>query len=130
MADGSGGTASNGTAGRLCTLHKNPNTAPTPGANYGTHTPDELAKDLDNQAAYACQNWKAGGGVVGPSGQENDTGFAGYNDPSHPNYEQYQAFGYQHDLQATDADLQHGTDAKSQSNYTWANRSSAVQGMW
>jgi hypothetical protein len=133
----------NGTAARLCTLHKNPNTEPTPGANYAGRTPEELAKDLNAQADYACNQWKAGQGVVGPVGSESGALYSGYNNPQAANYERYQAFGYQHDLQATDAAAQvppnTGPDAswsewaavkKRQAAYKAANASSATQGMY
>jgi hypothetical protein len=133
----------NGTAARLCTLHKNPNTEPTPGANYAGRTPAELANDLNAQSAYACNQWQAGQGVVGPVGSEGGALYSSYNNPSGANYERYQAFGYQHDLQATDAAAQvppnTGPNAswsewaavkKRQAAYKAANASSATQGMY
>lgn len=122
-----GGTTSNGTAARLCTMHKNPNTDPTPGANYGAHTPTELANALKEQAAYACRKWQARSGVVGLNGLENVWGFKKYNNPADSMYEQYQAYGYQHDLQAIDADLQH--TSQNQEQYTEALQISAREGM-
>ena len=132
----------NGTAARLCTLHRDPTTEPTPGANYAGRTPAELANDLNAQADYACNQWQAGQGVVGPTGSEGDRLYRGYNNPTDANYERYQAFGYQHDLQATDAAAQvpanTGPNAswaewaevkKRQAAYKAANASSATQGM-
>lgn len=131
----------NGTAARLCTLHRKPNTEPTPGADYQGRTPEQLANDLNGQADYACNQWQAGKGVVGPQGSEGDRLYRGYNNPSDANYGRYQAFGYQHDLQATDAAAQvpnPGPNAswaqwaaakKRQAEYSAANASSATQGM-
>jgi len=132
----------NGTAARLCTLHRNPTTEPTPGANYQGRTPEELANDLNTQADYACNQWQAGRGVVGPQGSENNRPYRGYNNPTDANYERYQAFGYQHDLQATDAAAQvpppTGPNAswtewaeyqRRRAAYATANASSATQGM-
>jgi hypothetical protein len=133
--------ATNGTAARLCTLHRNPNTEPTPGANYAGRTPDQLANDLNNQADYACKQWQAGQGVVGPQGSESGRLYRGYNNPTDANYGRYQAFGYQHDLQATDAAAQVPSTGpntswsdwaaakKRQADYSAANASSATQGM-
>jgi hypothetical protein len=109
-------------------MHRDPNTNPTPGANYGAHTPAELANALNTQSAYACEHWQAGGGVVGPNGSEGNWPYSGYNNPTDPNYEQYQGFAYQHDLQATDADLQH--TSQNEGKYNRANMLSAVEGMW
>ena len=119
-------TTSNGTPARLCTMHKNPNTAPTPGANYGTHTPAELADGLNAQSAYACKQWQAGQGVVGPSGSEGNWFYGPFNSTTNSNYERNQAFGYQHDLQATDASQQ---TSQTGNSYSTANISSATQGM-
>lgn len=133
----------NGTAARLCTLHKNPTTEPTPGATYAGRTPEQLAGDLNAQADYACNQWQAGQGVVGPQGSENNRPYRAFNNPQSTTYERDQAFGYQHDLQATDAAAQvppnTGPTAswsewaevkKRQAAYEAANASSATQGMY
>jgi hypothetical protein len=120
-------TVTNGTAARLCTAQKNPNTDPTPGAHYRKDF--DLAKALQDQSNYACNQFNTGQGVVGPNGSESGPLYAGFNGTQNSQYETNQLFASQHDLQATDADGQHST-GKREEAYKAANVSSAVAGMW
>jgi len=134
---------SNGTAARLCTRHRQPNTEPNPVARYGPTTPDQLADQLNQQADYACKQWQAGGGVVGPVGSEQNLPYSLFNNPQKPTFSTNQAFAYQHDLQAADAAAQAqrnlGPDASKlerfaatlrEYRYNVANAHSAAEGMF
>jgi hypothetical protein len=84
-------------------------TSMTPGATYlDGVTPQEVTEKLQYQDGYARYQWATGQGVVGPVGQEKEGIYAGYNNPADPNFAKYQQFGYHHDMQATDAQLQSG----------------------
>jgi hypothetical protein len=87
--------------------------------------PAEFNGALAATAAHACRQWAAGQGVVGPMGQEDRFPFGGYNDPSNENYALRQQFGFHHDMQATDAELQHGTEPGT---FDGANAASALRG--
>ena len=121
--------ASNGTKARLITQHKGPNTDPTPGANYGKHNLTDLENAFNETHAHSLSQWQAGQGVVGPTGSESNWLYSGFNSPLNSGYEGYQNFAYQHDMQATDADLQHRTP-EEQKEYDKANRNSALAGMY
>lgn len=134
---------SNGTAARLCTRHRQPNTEPNPVARYGPTTPDQLADKLNQQADYACKQWQAGRGVVGPVGSEQNLPYRLFNNPQSAGFDANQAFAYQHDLQATDAaaqvqrnlgpdasKLDHVAAAAREHAYTAANMDSATEGMF
>jgi hypothetical protein len=95
----------------------------TPGATYqkgvtATRVHDALRK----QHEYARRQWATGGGVVGPTGSEQNIPFSRYNNPANQHFALYQQFGYHHDLQSADAQLQVG------SNYDQANKASALRG--
>ncbi len=99
-------------------------TEPTPGATYRDGiTPEDIRSTLEQQAGYARYQWATGQGVVGPMGSERDSLYAGYNDPSDARFAQYQQFGYHHDLQAADAQMQNGWF------YGVTNATSAARGM-
>lgn len=84
-------------------------TTMTPGATYRHGvTADDVKEKLEFQAGYARYQWATGQGVVGPVGKENQGIYAAYNDPADPNFPRYQQFGYHHDMQAADAQLQRG----------------------
>lgn len=119
----------NGTKARLITQHKGPNKDPTPGANYKDHNIDDLKKSFGETHDHSISQWQAGKGVVGPTGQEGSWFFSGFNTPSNSAYEANQNFGYQHDMQATDADLQAKTPEERKA-YDKANYESAKSGFW
>ncbi|AKT42940.1 hypothetical protein [Chondromyces crocatus] len=121
--------AANGTKGRLITEHKGPNTDPTPGADYKGKSPDDLKKAFGETHAHSIRQWEAGQGVVGPTGSEGNWFYGGFNKPSNSAYELNQKFGYQHDMQATDAELQAKTPEEKKA-YASANRDSAIEGFW
>lgn len=84
-------------------------TTPTPGATYQPGvTADDIAATLQYQDGYARYQWANGQGVVGPVGSEQQRPYAGYNNPADPQFSQFQQFGYHHDLQTADAQLQTG----------------------
>src|SRR5437773_267345 len=120
---------SNGTRGRLISQHKSPNKDPTPGANYGTHNLTDLDKAFNETHDHAISQWQAGSGAVGPTGSEDAWYLKNFNRPSNSAYEANQNFAYQHDMQATDAELQAKTPEEKKA-YEWANKKSAVEGMW
>jgi hypothetical protein len=128
-ADAEARVRANGTKARLISQHKGPNTDPTPGANYGTHSTADLEKAFNESHAHAASQWQAGGGAVGPTGGENVWYLRGFNRPTNSGYEANQNFAYQHDMQATDADLQAKTPEERE-KYEKANKKSAVKGMW
>ena len=117
----------NGTKARLISQHKGPNKERTPGADYGPKNQDDLDKAFQETHDHAINQWQAGDGVVGPSGSEG--WFPGFNDPDKTSYESNQNFAYQHDMQATDAELQALTPEQKKA-YKWANIKSAAEGMW
>src|SRR5262245_5795110 len=95
---------SNGTIAQLIIQHKGPNTSPTPGADYGDNKPEDVTKAFNETHDHAIRQWQAGKGVVGPTGSED--WLSPLNNPHTTGYEGNQNFAYQHDLQATDAELQ------------------------
>jgi hypothetical protein len=85
------------------------------------HPPD-VRDALLSQDGHARTQWATGRGVVGPTGSEQDSPFARYNDPADPNFALYQQFGYHHDQQSADAQLQAGWA------YDLTNKTSALSG--
>lgn len=95
----------------------------TPGATYKVGVTATNVRDaLLYQGAYARWQWATGRGVVGPMGSEQDFLFSRYNNPADPSFALYQQFGYHHDMQAADAQLQVG------SNYDQTNMATALTG--
>jgi hypothetical protein len=119
----------NGTRARLIIQHKAPNTSPTPGADYGDKTQADRDKAFQESHDHAISQWQAYKGAVGPTGSEGGLPYSVYNDPDKTAYESNQQFAYQHDMQATDADLQANTPERRKA-YEKANRKSAVEGMF
>jgi hypothetical protein len=119
----------NGTRARLISQHKGPITSPTPGADYGERKPDELGKAFNDTHNHAVSQWQAYRGAVGPTGGEDVWYLRGFNDPDKTAYESNQQFAYQHDMQATDAELQANTPERREA-YEKANVKSAKAGMW
>ncbi len=118
----------NGTKARLITEHKGPNTEPTPGAEYQSDA--DLKKALGETHAHSISQWQADSGVVGPTGQEDTWKFSWANRPANTSgFEENQNFGYQHDMQATDAELQAKTPEQKKA-YAEANYESAKKGFW
>lgn len=118
---------SNGTRAYLIAQHKGPDTSPTSGADYGENSPEKVAKSFNDTHDHAISQWQAGKGAVGPTGKEGY--FPAFNDPTHDAYQRSQEFAYQHDMQATDAELQAHTPEQKK-KYADANWESAKQGMW
>jgi hypothetical protein len=120
----------NGTKARLeAEKKKGPNTDPTPGADYKGKSKEELTKALGETHNHAISQWQAGQGVVGPTGSEGNSFFGGLNSPHNSAYEANQNFGYQHDMQATEAELQAQTPEEKR-NYKVANAVSATYGFF
>ena len=95
----------------------------TPGATYREGvTATDVRDALLYQDGHARAQWATGRGVVGPTGSEQDSPFARYNDPADPNFALYQQFGYHHDQQSADAQLQAGWA------YDLTNKTSALRG--
>ncbi len=117
----------NGTKARLITEHKGPNTEATPGADYQSDA--DLKKALGETHAHSISQWQAGSGVVGPTGEEDSWKFSWANKPHTDGYTENQNFGYQHDMQATDAELQAKTPEQKKA-YADANYESAKKGFW
>jgi hypothetical protein len=117
----------NGTKGRLITQHPGPNTEFTPGADYTGQSSDAMKKALGETHAHSIRQWQAGKGVVGPTGIEDNSLYGQFNNPESPSYELNQQFGYQHDMQATDAELQARTPEQKEA-YASANKWSAAKG--
>ena len=116
------------TKGRLLSTYTNPNENRTPGANYGDKTDDDLKKAFDETQANTTNQFQNNKGVVGPTGSEGNWFFNQFNVTTNPNYGQNQDFAANHDMQATDADLQaEGVDRKN--SYSIANQISAAVGM-
>ena len=116
------------TKGRLLSTYTNPNENPTPNANYGNSTPDDLKKAFDETQANTTNQFQNNAGVVGPTGSEGNWFFNQFNTTTNPNYGENQDFAANHDMQATDADMQ----AKSLGqrwDYKRANVISAAAGM-
>jgi hypothetical protein len=95
----------------------------TPGATY---KPGVTATDVRNallyQDGYARWQWATGRGVVGPTGSEQNFPFSRYNNPANQHFALYQQFGYHHDMQSADAQLQVGWSYKN------GNKASALRG--
>jgi hypothetical protein len=97
-----------------------------PAADYQDGvTAADLADAMAETAAHACRQWATGLGVVGPTGAEDGFPYARYNNPEAAHYALNQQFGFHHDMQATDAQLQVGTEPDT---YAAANMASAIDG--
>ncbi len=119
-----------GTKARLIAEKKNgPNTDPTPGADYKGKSGEDLKKALGETQAHSMSQWQADQGVVGPTGSEGNAFFGHLNSPDNQSYEANQNFGYQHDMQATEAELQAETP-KEKLDYKVANAVSATYGFF
>jgi hypothetical protein len=116
------------TKGRLISQYTNPNDNPTPGANYGKNKPEDLKKAVAATQANTDSQWAKNGGVVGPTGSEGNWFFNQFNTPTSPGYGENQDFAAQHDMQATDADLQAQGESRRW-DYNRANAISAAAGV-
>jgi hypothetical protein len=116
------------TKGRLLSTYTNPNENPTPGANYGNSTPADLKNSFDATQANTTSQFQNNAGVVGPTGSEGNWFFNRFNTQTSEDYGPNQDFAANHDMQATDADLQAKTPSQRW-DYKRANVYSAAVGM-
>jgi hypothetical protein len=116
------------TKGRLLSTYTNPNENPTPGADYGKSTPADLKNSFDDTQANTTSQFQNNTGVVGPTGSENNWFFNQFNTTTNPDYGPNQDFAANHDMQATDADMQAKT-WEQRWDYNRANVYSATAGM-
>jgi hypothetical protein len=116
------------TKGRLISQYTNPNDNPTPGADYGPNKPEDLKKAVAATQANTQSQWAKNAGVVGPTGSEGNWFFNQFNTHTNPGFGENQVFAAQHDMQATDADLQARTP-EQRWDYARANAISAAAGV-
>ena len=115
------------TKGRLISRYTNPNDNPTPGADY-KKSPEDVKKAFADTQAHTQSQWQGNEGVVGPTGSEGNWFFKQFNTPTSRDFGGNQDFAAQHDMQATDADMQAKGWAQRW-NYKRANIISAAAGM-
>ena len=113
----------------------------TLGRLIADHNRPQDREDLRETRDHALRQWGNRQGVVGPSGQESSNAlFRMFNNPGSEAFELNQRWAFQHDMQATDAyrqatqgplDSTHRNARRFREDaYDFANKKSAIQGMW